>query len=145
LGSSTRASVAATPVKPVDAVEVAAGLVFRDGKLLITQRQAQAHCGGLWEFPGGKREPGESFEACLCRELREELGIEVQVQSAVGEVTHRYPEKTVFIRFFRCQWLANEPRTLDCQAFAWILPEDAARYPFPEADAQFLKDLGRFF
>ena len=60
-------------------LDVAAALVFRDGKLLITQRYADAHLGGLWEFPGGKREPNESFEVCLARELREELDIEVVV------------------------------------------------------------------
>ena len=60
-------------------IEVSAGLIFRAGKLLITQRHADAHLGGLWEFPGGKRESGETFETCLARELREELGIEVEV------------------------------------------------------------------
>ncbi len=59
------------------AIEVAAGLVFRDGKLLIARRPRQSHLGGMWEFPGGKREEGESFEECLHRELAEELGIEV--------------------------------------------------------------------
>jgi mutator protein MutT len=63
----------------MNTVEVSAGLVFRNGKLLITQRYPNAHLGGLWEFPGGKRECDESFEACLARELREELGIEAAV------------------------------------------------------------------
>ncbi len=66
-------------------VDVAAGLIFRDGKLLITQRRTDAHLGGLWEFPGGKREPNETFEECLVRELREELGIEVVVGELWGE------------------------------------------------------------
>src|ERR1041385_284352 len=85
-------------------VEVAAGLVFRNGKLLITQRHPEAHLGGLWEFPGGKREPDESFENCLARELREELGIEVEIGELVESVTHAYPEKTVRLKFFRCHW-----------------------------------------
>ena len=73
------------PVRPSDfslrtSIEVAAGLVFRDGQLLITQRRMQDHLGGLWEFPGGKREVNESFEDCLRRELKEELGIEVKVK-----------------------------------------------------------------
>src|SRR4029077_11924660 len=80
------------PVKPP--IEVAAGLVFRGGKLLITQRRADSHLGGLWEFPGGKREAAETFEECLARELREELGIEVAVEELVKEITHAYPEKT---------------------------------------------------
>src|SRR6185369_17353271 len=76
-------------------VEVSAGLVFRDGKLLITRRPAGAHLGGLWEFPGGKRESAETFEECLVRELREELGIEVEVGAMLESLTHVYPEKTV--------------------------------------------------
>src|SRR5688572_28642835 len=75
-------------------IQVSAGLIFRSGQLLITQRHADAHLGGLWEFPGGKREPGESFEQCLARELKEELGIEVVVGELFESVTHAYPEKT---------------------------------------------------
>src|SRR6185369_17339571 len=83
----------------MEIIEVAAGLVFCEGKLLITQRNADTHLGGLWEFPGGKREPGESFEQCLIRELHEELGIEVTVRELVESLTHAYPEKTVLLRF----------------------------------------------
>ncbi len=83
-------------------IEVAAGLVFRGGKLLLTQRHPEAHLGGLWEFPGGKREPGETFEQCLARELEEELGIEVTVGELIESITHVYPERTVHLRFFRC-------------------------------------------
>src|SRR5260370_9284435 len=86
------------------AVEVAAGLVFREGKLLITQRHVGAHLGGLWEFPGGKCEPDESFEQCLARELREELGIEVVVGELVESLTHEYPHKIVHLRFYVCLW-----------------------------------------
>src|ERR1017187_2822789 len=89
-------------------VEVRAALIFRDGKLLITQRHAKAHLGGLWEFPGGKREAGETFEQCLVREIREELGIEISVGELFEEVAHDYPEKSVHLKFFRCQLLAGE-------------------------------------
>ncbi|MEI9864057.1 MAG: NUDIX domain-containing protein [Limisphaerales bacterium] len=60
-------------------IEVSAALIFRDGKLLIAQRHANSHLGGLWEFPGGKRESGETFEQCLVREIREELDVEISV------------------------------------------------------------------
>src|SRR5436190_15164399 len=83
-GLSTRASVGPNKTRRVvKTIDVAAGLIFRDGKLLVAQRFTQAHLGGLWEFPGGKREAEETFEACLVRELREELGIEVAVGEAV--------------------------------------------------------------
>src|SRR6266436_7050289 len=121
--------------------EVAAGLVFRDGRLLITQRQAGAHLGGLWEFPGGKREKPESFQACLRRELREELGIEVEVGELVETITHEYPEKTVRLKFFRCDWEQNEARPLGCSDFKWIVQEDLTAYEFPAADARLLHKL----
>ena len=100
----------------MNAIEVAAGLVFRDGKLLITQRPAGGHLPGLWEFPGGKREADESFEQCLHRELMEELGIEVDILGLVESITHHYAEKTVHLRFFRCLWKQHEPRALGCPA-----------------------------
>lgn len=122
-------------------IEVAAGLVFRDGKLLITQRHVGAHLGGLWEFPGGKREPDESFEECLVRELREELGIEVEVGELLESLSHAYSEKTVLLKFFRCRWKQNEPRALDCLDLKWVSAAELANYEFPAADARLLEML----
>ena len=122
-------------------VEVSAGLIFRDGKLLITRRNADAHLGGLWEFPGGKREADETFEQCLVRELREELGIEVEVGELVESLTHAYPEKTVALKFFCCRWSRNEPRAIDCLDFRWIAAGELDDYEFPAADARLLQKL----
>lgn len=124
-----------------DILEVAAGLVFRDGALLISQRDARAHLGGLWEFPGGKREAGESFEACLARELREELGIEVRVGSLVESVTHEYPEKTVRLNFYQCDWSEGEPQRLGCADLKWVQPEELEHFRFPAADARLIGRL----
>jgi len=126
---------------PRDVVEVAAGVVFRDGRVLITQRRPEDHLGGLWEFPGGKREPVETFEECLERELNEELGIEVDVREWLSSVTHSYPEKTVLLRFFRCCWRKNEPRVLGCHAFAWVTASQLSHYDFPPADESLLEKL----
>src|ERR1041385_8157998 len=122
-------------------IEVSAGLIFRDGRLLITQRHADAHLGGLWEFPGGKREPNETFKECLIRELREELGIEVEFGELVESLTHAYPEKIVELRFFRCRWKQNEPRTLGCLDLKWISAAELLDYEFPAADARLLQQL----
>ena len=122
-------------------IEVSAGLVFREGRLLITQRRPQDHLGGLWEFPGGKREPGESFEACLRRELQEELGIDVEVGAVVQEISHDYPDKAVYLKFFLCRWLRHEPRAIGCHAFAWITSTELNDYAFPAADARLLETL----
>ncbi len=122
-------------------IEVAAALVFREGKLLITQRHADAHLGGMWEFPGGKREPGEPFEDCLKRELREELGIEVEVGELLESLTHKYSDRVVHLQFFRCRWARHEPQLLDCADFKWVRREDLTRYEFPAADAQLIQRL----
>lgn len=124
-------------------VEVSAGLLFRAGQLLITQRLDGCHLAGLWEFPGGKREPGESFEECLRRELREELGVDVRVHEEIKRITHDYPEKSVHLRFFRCT-LADEgaePRAIGSQAVAWVTRETLGNYAFPAADARLLEWL----
>src|SRR5438105_579613 len=110
------------------AIDVAAALVFRHGKLLITQRYHDAHLGGLWEFPGGKREEGESFAKCLRRELNEELGIEVEIGELLETIEHVYPEKKVRLQFFRCVWKKNEPRTLGCPDFRWVSRDELTQF-----------------
>jgi mutator protein MutT len=130
-----------SPATPT--VDVAAGLVFREGKLLIALRHPAAHLGGLWEFPGGKREPGESFEACLARELREELGIKVTVGELVESLTHEYPGKVVHLQFYRCVWKEHEPQALGCAEFAWVGPAELRKYAFPAADERLLEKLQR--
>ena len=130
-------------MNPDNPIPVAAGLIFRDGQLLIAQRPAGKHLAGLWEFPGGKLEPGESWAAGLQRELRKELGTEVDVGELFEEVEHRYPTKTVHLRFYVCRWLRGEPQPLECAAVAWVTAAELARYEFPPADAQLLQRLQR--
>ena len=122
-------------------IEVSAALIFRNGKLLIAQRQANAHLGGLWEFPGGKREAGETFEQCLTREIQEELGVEISVGELFETITHSYPEKTVHLKFFRCRLVQGEPRALECAAVQWVDKPGLADYAFPAADIQLLEKL----
>ncbi len=122
-------------------IPVAAALLFRDGKLLITQRRPSDHLPNLWEFPGGKVEPDETFESCLAREIHEELGLEIRVGALVEDLTHTYPEKAVRIRFFRCEWLGGEARAIHCQAFAWVTRRELSGFSFPAADAQLIQRL----
>lgn len=121
-------------------IDVAAGLIFREGRLLIAQRPPGTHLAGLWEFPGGKLESGESFEDCLRRELREELGVEVEVGDLVEEITHSYTEKTVRLKFFRCR-CSDNPQPITVHALAWIQSTELDRYQFPAADARLLERL----
>jgi mutator protein MutT len=122
-------------------IDVSAALIFQGGKLLISRRPAESHLGGLWEFPGGKREPGETFEACLVREIREELGVDISVGELFEEVRHDYPEKSVHLKFFNCRLLAGEPQPLGCAAVHWVEKARLTDFEFPAADAQLLEKL----
>ena len=122
-------------------VEVAAGLIIRDGKILIAQRRSNAHLGGLWEFPGGKRKPDESFEACLVREVMEELGLTIAVHEQVASAEHRDAEGRVQLRFYRCTILAGDPKPLGCDACRWITPVEIGAYPFPPADEPLVRQI----
>lgn len=126
---------------PPAEIRVAAGLVFRSGRVLITQRPAGTHLGGLWEFPGGKLEPGESWEQALVRELHEELGITVSVDRLFSEIAHAYPEKTVRLRFHVCSIVTGEPLPLGCPALQWVTKDELTLRTFPEADRQLLELL----
>ncbi len=124
--------------KPID---VAAGLVFHQQKLLITQRPVGTHLAGLWEFPGGKFEQGETFEKCLARELREELAIEVALGQLFEKITHEYPERTVHLKFFLCRLAKGRPRAIGCAAFEWATRDCLAKRDFPSADKRLLRRL----
>ena len=124
-------------------IDVAAGLVERDGLILITQRKIGSHLAGLWEFPGGKREPAETWQDCLVRELQEELAITVTVGELRYETVHHYPEKSVRLRFYAAVLMSGEPRPVDCAAVAWVGPKDLPTYAFPEADRELVALLAR--
>jgi mutator protein MutT len=128
---------------PSGVIDVAAGLVERDGLILITQRKIGSHLAGLWEFPGGKREPAETWQDCLVRELHEELAITVTVGELRYETVHHYPEKSVRLRFYAAVLISGEPRPVDCAAVAWVGPKDLPTYAFPEADRELVALLAR--
>src|SRR5688500_480602 len=115
-------------------VQVAAGLIKKDHRYLITKRPAGVHLAGFWEFPGGKRETGESLEECLLRELKEELGIDITPGSPFHIIRHEYPEKLVELHFFCCTIQSGEPQALGCEEWRWVAPEGLANYEFPPAD-----------
>ena len=122
-------------------IEVAAGIIWRGETVLLAQRLVGDPLPNLWEFPGGKRERGESLEQCLVRELREELGVSARVGRLVHEVTHAYPERTVRLFFFDCELLDGDPQPLHCQACRWVQRSDLHRYEFPPADTALIELL----
>jgi len=126
----------------VGVIEVVAAVIERDGRILITRRPEGSHLAGLWEFPGGKRRPGETPEEALRREIIEELGAAVSVGASIDTVEWEYPGRRMRLSFYRCS-LTGEPRALEGQELAWALPEELRRYDFPPADAVLIARLSR--
>ena len=120
---------------------VAAAVVERGGRVMLCQRLPDAHNGLKWEFPGGKLEAGETPEAALARELREELDISVRVGRVLDAVHYRYPDRDVLVLFYGCEILSGEPRTVDCNAIAWVEPDRLREYDFAGADRAFVERL----
>ena len=115
---------------------VAGALALADGRVLLQQRPEGRQHAGLWEFPGGKVEPGETPEAALVRELGEELGIRVDpaALSPAAFVTAPLPGRTLILLLYRVAAWAGEPRALDAAALAWVPPAAMAAWPMPPAD-----------
>lgn len=122
-------------------VEVAAAVIVQRGHLLITKRRPDVPQGSRWEFPGGKCRPGEGLKACLHRELKEELGIHVEVGSRLETVQHAYSDYAVRLHFYACRITRGEPKPIGCKAITWVRPKDLTRYAFPEADSAFIASL----
>ena len=123
---------------------VVAGLIVRaaDGKILITQRRADQALPLQWEFPGGKVEPGEPPEAALARELREEIGIEVEIGRIWDVLFHAYPEYDVYMLVYRCAPKpSQEPQCVEVRDLAWCRPEALGRYDILPADAPLIARL----
>ena len=137
---STSAHTAKTLITPVK-IDVVAAIVRKNGYILITQRPDDVHMARLWEFPGGKVEPGESLEVALVREIREELGIKIRVESEFFSVEHDYPEKSVRLHFFNCSILAGNAQPLQVADLRWVKPEELNNYAFPPADVEVIERL----
>jgi 8-oxo-dGTP diphosphatase len=118
-------------------IVVTAAIIERDGAFLVTRRPRGVHLEGLWEFPGGKCEPGESREDCLAREILEELGASVTVRSEVFHVTHTYDDRVVDLHFFRCE-MPGTPQPLLGQEIQWVNGEGLVDLEFPPADAELI-------
>ncbi len=121
--------------------QVVAALIWRDGRFLICRRPPHKMRGGLYEFVGGKVEPGETKEAALARECREELDVTVRADSVYMELTHEYPDMTVDLTLFNATLLRGEPKLLEHTDLRWITPAQIPDYAFAPADKEILKKL----
>lgn len=123
--------------------EVVAALIQDGSKFLICQRPPHKARGLLWEFAGGKVEPGETLEQALVRECREELAVTLSVGEVFLDVIHTYPDLTVHLTLFRAQILEGTPQLLEHTALRWITPEEIPQYAFCPADTVILERLQR--
>ena len=128
--------------KPLPFQVIGVGVVINAvGDVLIDQRLEEGLLGGMWEFPGGKQEPGESIEACIERELKEELDIAATVGEQLISVDHAYSHKKLRFVVHLCDWVSGEPQPLASQQVRWVRPEDLGNYAFPAANAKIIAAL----
>lgn len=121
-------------------IVVTAAVIERDGRYFVTRRQDGVHLEGYWEFPGGKCESGETDHACLAREIREELGVEVRVLDRLLSVSHAYPDRVVELHFYACEMLGTPVPRL-AQDMRWVAREELRTLEFPPADAELIEML----
>jgi mutator protein MutT len=122
---------------------VTAGLIWENGKVLIAKRPKGRHLEGFWEFPGGKKEAGETLRSCLEREIWEELGLKVAVGKALLSVDHDYGSKRISLHFFDCTLLAGTAEGLEGQEIKWVTPGDLDKGAFPPPDHMLIDLLKR--
>ena len=122
-------------------VTVVAAIIWKDDRFLITQRFDDVHLPGLWEFPGGKVELGETLGGALQREILEELGVTIRVGEEFFRIAHDYPTKSVQLHFFNCSILSGEPRPIEVADLRWVEAQELDRFEFPAADAALIAKL----
>jgi A/G-specific adenine glycosylase len=133
------------PVKPVKKAlphyDVTAAVIRQDGKVLIAQRPLEGMLGGLWEFPGGKQEADETLAECLQREIKEELGLEIEVGQPIVTIKHSYTHFKITLHAFYCQLLNGQPQALGVADWRWVTLNEIDIFPFPRTDLKIIEAL----
>ncbi|MFQ5673363.1 MAG: A/G-specific adenine glycosylase [Nitrospinales bacterium] len=125
----------------VKKIEVSAAVIRRGGKIFIQQRPLNGLMGGLWEFPGGKRKNNESPDACLRREIREELGVDILVREKLMTIKHSYTQFRVTLYVYRCRLPSGRIRATCCEQWKWVEARQLPSFPFPAANAKIVRRL----
>ncbi|KAM3091614.1 A/G-specific adenine glycosylase [Phormidesmis sp. 146-12] len=127
---------------PIPHKEIGVAVIWNDQQqILIDRRKSDGLLGGLWEFPGGKVEPSETIEACIRREIQEEIGIEIEVGDRLMVVDHTYTHFKVRLNVHHCQYVSGEPQAIACDEVRWVELSDLDQYPFPKANLQIIQAL----
>ena len=124
----------------MEVIVVAAAVIERDGLFFVTRRQQGVHLEGFWEFPGGKCHPGEAIDACLAREITEELAVDARVGDEIFTTTHAYADRRVELHFLRCD-LVGTPTAMIGQEMRWVPRAGLAALAFPPADEELIRML----
>ena len=121
--------------------QIGAGVIWKGNLILISQRPTDGLLGGLWEFPGGKQERGETLSQCVRREIKEELGIRVKVGRKLIDVDHTYSHFSITLHAYECQYVSGKPQKLGVRDWRWVRPEDLKKYAFPAANQPIIRKL----
>jgi A/G-specific adenine glycosylase len=119
----------------------AAVLCQPNGQILIARRPLHGMLGGLWEFPGGKCQPGETLPECLAREIQEELGVEISVGPQIAAVKHSYTHFRITLFAYLCRLVGGTPQALGCADWVWVTLDEMDRYAFPATDRKIISML----
>ncbi|MGB3310473.1 MAG: A/G-specific adenine glycosylase [Nodosilinea sp.] len=130
------------PKGPLPHKQIGVAVIWNDDQqILIDRRKQTGLLGGLWEFPGGKIEPGETIEACIAREIQEELGMEIAVGDRLCIVTHAYSHFKVTLNVHHCTHLSGEPQPIECDEVRWVTLDTIEEFPFPKANIHIINAL----
>lgn len=124
---------------------IAVGIICHKDKVLIGKRKLKGLLGGLWEFPGGKIQKGETEKECVKREIKEEVNVEVDVEKSVGVIKHAYTHFSIEMEGFLCRYLKGRPKALGCSEVRWIKWNEFSKYPFPKANHKLFPLLAKVF
>ncbi len=130
-------------VKKIQVIPCGVAIVRRGREFLIAQRNPDDTFGSFWEFPGGKKDEGETFEACVVREIREEIGIEIRAGRKLMEIRRKYNDKIIALNFFLCSYVSGDPQPIECQKVQWVDVGELKKFKFPPANEGVIKNLVR--
>lgn len=125
--------------------QIGVAVIWNDrSQILIDKRKPTGAMGGLWEFPGGKIEPGETIAECIVREIREELGIEIAVGEHLISIDHTYPGFSLTLIVHNCHYLGGIPQPIECDEVRWVTVSELDNYQFPEANIKIIETIKHF-
>ncbi len=125
---------------------IGVGVIWNHQKqILIDKRRAEGSLGGLWEFPGGKLEPGETLEDCIKREIQEELAIEIEVKEHLITIEHTYTDFKVTLNVYQCDYISGEPQPLESDEIRWVRLDEIDQFSFPKANQKIIAALKNNF